>query len=233
MIVMSEKIQVLNIGIDDYTAKEAMKRTVEFLETEPVNTVEMITTDTLMYATGEPELRENIEQIDMVLPGEKEILEGVHITERKRLQEIQQKTYLKMVLRYFHKNHRRVFLLVETEEEAEAFYQYLSESYSGIQIVGMAKVSPEHSADDLVVNAVNGGETDCVVAALSAPEQQSFIVRNKNVINARLWLGIGKEQNPIYRSKGRMGKLIRLINHRIFKREVEKSRKKEIEAPVQ
>ena len=168
MIVMNEKIQVLNIGIDDCTAKEAMKQTVEYMGTEPVSVIELVTVDTVMYASEEPKLRESIECVDLVLPGEKEILEGADITEKRHLQEVEQRTYLRMFLRYLHKNHFRVFLLVETEEEAEAFYQYLEERYSGIQVAGMAKVSPTDSADDLVVNAVNGAET-CLLYTSPSP----------------------------------------------------------------
>ena len=84
MIVMNEKIQVLNIGIDDCTAKEAMKQTVEYMGTEPVSVIELVTVDTVMYASEEPKLRESIECVDLVLPGEKEILEGADVTALSR-----------------------------------------------------------------------------------------------------------------------------------------------------
>lgn len=230
---MGEKVQVLDIGIDAVTAKEAMKRTVEYMDTEPVSTIELITVDTLMYASGDPELKESIEKIDLVLPGEKEILKGVSSDEipgvKRKCQELEQRTYLKMAFRYFHKTHARVFLLVETEEEAESFYSFFADHYGGIQVAGMAKVASADAADDMVINAINGQEPDCVIAALSAPEQQNFIVRNKSTLNARLWLGIGKEENPVYREgKRRIDKLLQAINRQIFKREVEKSRKKEM-----
>lgn len=229
---MNEKIQVLDIGIDGCSAKEAMKQTVEYMKTEPVSVIEMVNVDTVMYASEEPKLKESIECVDLVLPGEKELLEGADVTEKRHLQEVEQRTYLRMFFRYLHKNHFRVFLLVETEEEAEAFYQYLEAEYSGIQVAGMAKVSPADSADDLVVNAVNGAEADCVIAALSAPAEQEFIVRNRSILNTRVWLGIGKGENPVYRSRSRMQKMVQFINHRLFKREIEKNRRKEMETAV-
>ena len=148
-----------------------------------------------------------------MIPGEKEILEGVDLGEKRQLQEIEQRTYLKMFFRFLHKNHSRVFLLVETEEEAEGFYRFLEEGYSGIQIAGMAKVSPTDEADDLVVNAVNGAETDCIIASLSSPGQEEFITRNRLLLNARVWLGVGKSENPIYRSRGRLERIAQFINH--------------------
>ena len=50
---MNGKIQVLNIDIDDCTAKEAMKQTVAYMGTEAINVIEMVTVDTLMYASGD------------------------------------------------------------------------------------------------------------------------------------------------------------------------------------
>ena len=50
---MDGRIQVLNIGIDDCTAKEAMKRTVAYMGTEAINVIEMVTVDTLMYASSD------------------------------------------------------------------------------------------------------------------------------------------------------------------------------------
>ena len=42
---MNDKISVLDIDIDNYTAKEAMKETVRYLESDPVNVVELVTVD--------------------------------------------------------------------------------------------------------------------------------------------------------------------------------------------
>ena len=38
----------------------------------------------------------------------------------------------------------------------------------------MAKVSAENRADDMLVNAINGAETDCVLSMLCSPLQEEF-----------------------------------------------------------
>ena len=68
--------------------------------------------------------------------------------------------FLRMFLRYLHKNHRRIYLLVESEEDGPELYDYLERAYGGIESVGMAKVSAQTRADDMLVNAINGGEVD-------------------------------------------------------------------------
>ena len=44
---MNEKIKVLGVSINHYTAKEAMKKVMEYMETEPINVIEMVTMNTL------------------------------------------------------------------------------------------------------------------------------------------------------------------------------------------
>ena len=46
--------------------------------------------------------------------------------------------------------------------------------------------------DELTVaNRINGTENDCILSIISAPKQEEFIAKNKNVLNSRVWLGLG------------------------------------------
>lgn len=111
------------------------------------------------------------------------------------------------------------------DEEAQAFYKFLNESYAGIQLLGMAKVSAEDKGDELVVNAVNGDEVDCVIAALSAPIREEFAENNKHLLNARVWLGVGKMLKMTRQDGSRKMRFVRFMTHRFFKREIQKNRK--------
>lgn len=219
---MSEKINVLDIEIDELTAKEAMKDSMNYMESEPISIIEMVTVDGLMQIKEVPSLREDVRKFDLVLAGDRTILEAAEVTERKFLQETENKTFLKMFIRYLHKNHKRVYLLVESGEEGEEFYRYLEHSYNGIQIVGLAKVSAEDQADEMLVNDINGGEVDCVLAALSAPLQEEFIARNRGVLNARIWLGLGKNLLPLGSRGAGFERVSQFVVKHIFKKEIEK-----------
>ena len=222
---MGGKINVLGIYIDNYTAKEAMKQSVEYMESEPVNIVDLVTVNTVMEMEGSTGLKEEISAFDLVLAGDRTILEAADIDERKYLQETERALFLKMFLRYLYKNHKRIYLLVETEEEGQILYEYLDRHYGGIQIVGMAKVIAEDRADDMLVNAINGAEADCVLSVLSSPLQEDFAVCNKNLLNTRMVLGIGKEMVPVFNRDTRIGRMSRFLLKRIFKKEMKKRKK--------
>lgn len=45
---MDRKMNVLGVQVDDYSAKEAMRQAIEYLQTEGINVIEMLTTDVLV-----------------------------------------------------------------------------------------------------------------------------------------------------------------------------------------
>ena len=221
---MNEKINVLDVNIDSCTAKEAMKETIAFLESEPVSVIDVVSVDGLMQMNDLSELKARMNEFDLVLPGEKLILEAAE--EARLPKEIDIKLYLKMFMRYLHKNHKRMYLLVESEEDGQEAFRYMQRTYSGIQLVGLAKVSAEGRADDMLVNAINGSEVDCILSALSVPLQEDFIAKNRNLLDVRVWVGVGNRMFSDLRQGLGQGKLAKFLLNHIFKREMEKNKLK-------
>ena len=209
---MNEKINVLDVNIDSCTAKEAMKETIAFLESEPVSVIDVVSVDGLMQMNDLSELKARMNEFDLVLPGEKLILEAAEEA--------------RMFMRYLHKNHKRMYLLVESEEDGQEAFRYMQRTYSGIQLVGLAKVSAEGRADDMLVNAINGSEVDCILSALSVPLQEDFIAKNRNLLDARVWVGVGNRMFSDHRQGLGHGKLAKFLLNHIFKREMEKNKLK-------
>lgn len=138
---MNSKINVLELELHNDTAKEAMQKVMDYMQTEPLNIVELISSDSLLLSKDDEVLRDNIGQSDLVLTVEKSFLELAGVTDRRRLQEAESGLFLKMVLHYFHKNHVRVFLLAESQEDSLRLQEYFENYYAGIEIVGVEAVA--------------------------------------------------------------------------------------------
>ena len=191
-MVMNNKINVLELELHNDTAKEAMQKVMEYMKTEPLSIVEFISSDSLLLSKDDEVLRDNISQADLVLTIEKSFLELAGVTDRKRLQEAENGLLLKMILHYFHKNQSRVFLLAESEEDRTRLAEYFEHYYSGIHLVGAEIVSSDRAMDDMILNSINGVEAECVISVLPSPLQETFVVRNRILLNTRVWLGLGK-----------------------------------------
>ena len=70
-----------------------------------------------MRATQLDGMKEELEKLDLLLPGDMAILEAAKITDRKRIQEMEDQTMLKMVFHYFHKNRCKIFILQDLRKK--------------------------------------------------------------------------------------------------------------------
>ena len=73
--VMKSRVNVLEIELNNNTAKEAMQKVMEYMQTEPMNIVEIISANTLVKSKEDENLKDNIAQADLVLAGEQAVLE--------------------------------------------------------------------------------------------------------------------------------------------------------------
>ncbi|MEF9840599.1 MAG: WecB/TagA/CpsF family glycosyltransferase [Lachnospiraceae bacterium] len=222
---MNKKINVLDVQIDNYTAKEAMILAMEYLQTECLNTVEVVSVNTLVKAGENIKLKDAIEDLDMIVAGDKAILEAAMITDHKSIQEIENQMFLKMLIRYMHKNHKRIFVLSETEEQAFIFCDYIERNYQGILLMDRLAFPGGIEYDDMILNRINGIEVECVISILDSPLQESFIQRNKALLNTKMWLGLGKNYKlPSGKSKTN-DRIKEFMTKRIFKHQIEKHKK--------
>ncbi len=223
---MKDKINVLDIEIDDCTAKEAMRLAIEYMESEPLNIIELVTVDDLMELEDLPVLKSEMSRFDIILAADRTILEAADVDSQKYLSEVDDRIFLRMFLHYLAKKRKRVYLLVESEEEGQEVYRYLEDSYKGLQIVGIAKVLAGGQGDDMLVNAINGEEVDCILSTLSSPLQEEVVVNNRGLLNVRIWLGLGKGSLLIGQNRRGQGKLGQFLKKILLKKEIEKRKKR-------
>lgn len=222
---MSKKINIMDVNIDICAAKEAMQTAIEAIDSDPVSVFELVTSENLLQLSTVPELKEKLAGFDLLLAGEITLLEAAGIAEKKYLQETQSREFVKMFMRYLHKHHKRIYLLTESGDELQDFQEYLHKFYNGVQVVGMTVVSKEGRADDMIVNAVNGSEADCVLSILSSPLQEEFIIRNRNLLNLHVWMNLGREIIPVCKKKMKQNWFTQFIVKRILQKEIEKTKK--------
>ncbi len=190
--------------IDNYTAKEAMTLAVEYLKKESIQTIEMITLGTLKYCKSDSygakaeiisgAKREwDFSDFDITFAENKTVLQTLGVADETLLKEAESQLFMKMFLHYLHKNRVKVFLIAENEEKLVDIKEYFRKHLWGIKIVETATIETHGISDDMILNRINGVEAECILAALSTPRRQEFIVRNRLLIHANLWLGLGTD----------------------------------------
>ena len=219
---MDEKIQVLGIEIDNYSAKDAVKYMVTYMGTEPVNVIEMVTMNTLGKFQQAEEAATLFQSVDLALAGDKGILQAAGVIEERRLKEVEELLFIKMVMRFLHKNSARVLLLAKDNADLEKMEGYISEDYANIRVIETATLEENGISDDKLLNLVNGAEVECILSTLPSPIEEEFIYRNRLLINARVWLGFGNLLGEMHKQKTIFQKVKEFILRQILKREMAK-----------
>lgn len=223
---MNESKEILGLRVDCLSAKEAMMRAMRFMENVPVDTIEILTMDALLSLSGYEAWTGNPAVPGLILPGDPEILDAADVQDEKTKKEIRNRTFLKMFLKYLQKNRRRVFLLAADEEDMDSLTDALERMNRRLVITGRALTGSAEGREEKVVNEINGTDTECIISVIPSPYQEMFIGENRELLNAKLWLGCGAVMKEI-RDDNAAGRFGRFLQKFMFRRRVERQQKKD------
>ena len=224
---MIKKIDIMGILLDDYTVREALHQIESFSDDNVLRSIESISMQMLMEAEQDEELRNAISSLDLAIVGQKEILEVAGVGTMQRIKETEENDFFYEFLKRLERNHKRLFLLGETEEKNNRIKEKLIEQYPQLSIVGEYALENCIGDQAAVINEMNAATPDVVLSVLPSPAQEHFFWEHKDKINARIWYGVGDVEID-----GRMGvkKMVTSLLHRgRLKSSIEKYEKKKEE----
>lgn len=220
---MNRKINIFGIDITVLTAKEVMKCAIQYLEEETVNTIELVTLEMLMKEKDDEIWREQVQKFDLLLPGEKALLETSEELEHNLVRDVDNATFLRMFFKYLQKNRKTLFLLAESEDELVRIQTVLKLYASSLLIAGQAVLPTDGSMEENVINEINGVEPDCILSGLSTPYGETFAVRRKALLNARLLLN-GILAVSESKEKKTSGRIVQFMMKKFFHYQVKKQK---------
>lgn len=94
--INDRKISIFDVEISCIKAKEAMMQAIEFMKGDSVNTIELVSMESLMKEHENPEWKKKVSMQDLVLPGSVEILEAAKTDDARLLRETDDKLFLRM-----------------------------------------------------------------------------------------------------------------------------------------
>lgn len=223
---MENKVKVLGIEIDNYSATEAMERIIPFFGNDVVNVVKVLYAKDLTAAGENDTLRMGIEHADLTIIGEKALLKAAEIDDKRRIKEVEQDTFLTLFLDYVRQIGSKIHFLAENEEDLNMMKAYFETYHADVQIAG-ASFMDEAKDADMVVNEINGSDAHVLIACLPFLIEEEFITENRNKLHLNMWLGAGRFQKSGSDGSSFGNPLKRFIEQGLFKRKVTKFKNKE------
>lgn len=213
-------MQVLGVDLQDYTVREAMRKTDYFLRDNKVSTIAYITTRGLMAAEESEELKNFLSDIDLTVAADSDILRAAGIENRNRIKEIENDEFMNEFLKKLVRGKRRVYLLTGTEEQLRELEICLKSYQQNLRIVGRFSLDALEKDEDWLINEMNGQLPDVVISNISSPQRESFFENNHMKMNARIWLMLKDKVVHATHRKDILWRAGEWISKKLFRRKV-------------
>ncbi|MFR8024903.1 hypothetical protein [Eisenbergiella massiliensis] len=221
-----QKYTILGIKLYDYGAREALRNTDSFLHNGALNTIAYISSSNLAQASEDEQLRECLEAVDMTICTEPDVLEAAGIAGRNRIREIDEKVYLRELLKKFGRNRNSVYLLADTHDNLEVLGEIISEYQDNLLIRGCGAYEDFGNQPERLVNALNDLAPDVVISRMPWPEDLYLMHDYGHFVNAELWVSLPFGAVTWVQNPSLFARLKRKLVYRAFAHNVNEYNKK-------
>lgn len=218
--MLMKVIDVLGMHITDYPLKEAVKQSLKYIGNGAMNTIFYVSSQVLLEAGENPQQKEWLESMDMILCGEPTVLEVLGEKSRERKNEIKQDAFLHEFIKKIARGKQKVYLVTDKQEKANQLESYLLELHGSVSIIGKYIWQEEDGAEELV-NELNDVLPDVIISQLPHAVQEKLICENRRMINASVWVALLYERAVKKRRVTFGPALDWLFYKRLFQRKVD------------
>lgn len=178
--------EILGIHIKDYSVREALHQTREYLSYNVPSVIFFLTRDVLLSVSDSEEHKAFIEEdAEVTMIASSDIFKAADVTEKGREREIDRNLYLKGLLRQLSKEHRRIYLITQSPVQMGELKTLLGTFENSLQIAGSYETADTALVED-VTNDVNTVTPYVVIMVMNGMEGMDFISAGKKYMNTKL-----------------------------------------------
>ena len=189
---MIKSVDFAGIQLDNYTVRETIMNVEKNMSDHGLHTIEEVNMDTLMLADSDDTVRAALDFVEHTVIAEAGILDAVGAGSYQRRHEIEHHDFFYELMKRIERNHKTMFVIGDSMERVEQMCELISDRYPKCEIVGMEALDECTGATDAVVNEMNAVAPDVILSIIPSPQQEHFLMENREKISAELWYGIGK-----------------------------------------
>ena len=212
------KMQVLSVGLNDYTVREAIRKVEEYFHDGKLHTIAYISKKGVMEADENEQVKEFITKMDLMVCTDSDILRAANVETWNRIREIDENIFMEEFLKKLIRQRKTLYILAETDVELLQLEEHLRSYQQNLHIVG--KYALEHlSADEeFVVNEINVLEPDVLVSILPPMRRIEFYDSNCMKLNTNIWLMLKEDVVLHNKNKGLLRRISERFMRGVFKK---------------
>lgn len=185
----SVRINVLGVGFDNVTMKEAVARGTELLGQPGAHYVVTPNPEIVEVCRENPEAMRAVNGADLVLADGVGVVKGARMLGTPLKTKVPGIEFAAGLMEEMAAKGMSLYLLGAKPGVAETAGKRLAEKYPGLTIAGTH--DGYFQDDGPVIEAIRNSGADAVFVCLGAPKQELWMARNGSATNARLLCGLG------------------------------------------
>lgn len=217
---MVKKIRLIGMEMDNFTLQEEMMQSETFYDRQELNIIRTMSIKMLSLAADSQAVRDGIGQADLLVVGDREILTEAGIYSSRRLREASEHGFMREFLSRMINRQTRFFLMAQDREQLGAFDEFLKTEYENMIVVGHCFLDGCSDGNDTAVNEINAAAPDVVLSVLASPQEDTFLLQEKEKIRARVWYSLGTDYKNAKKKPSVMFRVQQLIYKGRFKNAV-------------
>lgn len=194
-----DKVRILGIDIDKVDMAEATNQCINAINDEKKFFVITSNPEIMVNAGENKVLFDIIEKADLVVADGIGVVIGSKIVGKPLKERVTGIDLMENLLKYCNKEKKSVFLLGAKQGIAEKAGQNIKEKYPNIKIAGthhgyykgIHSKAKGHEEERKVIELINRADPDILFVAFGAPKQEYSISAYKDIINSKVFVGVG------------------------------------------
>ena len=213
-----KQVEILGVNVNSLTMAQAVEAVQQFIAEKKVALVATANAEMLMRATQDEELKDILNQADLVVPdGAGTVWAAGHLGE-PRPERVAGFDLAQELMREAPSRGDRVYFFGSAPGVADKAKAKAEELYPGIQVVGVRNGFFSEADEPQIIADIRAAKPDILLAALGVPKQEKWLKKHMQELQVPVSIGVGgtldvmagvMERAPLWMQKAKLEWLFR------------------------
>ena len=150
----------------------------------------ILTRSLCRWRPGDEQVKEYLEETDLMFCLEPDILEAAGIASPGRVREIEDRMFLREFLKRLARQHDKVYLLGDTDKQAQELQEMLLNAQENLNIVDVRGYEEFEYQPQRLMNAMNEAAPKVIFSRMTYPLDLELMHSGRKFLNAELWVAL-------------------------------------------
>ncbi len=183
---MIGRSRILGVPFDNLTEEEILKRIESFFFDSKEHTVLFLSVPLLMKARRSKAIKMFLEESDLIIPTGRLVYWGLKLLKREVRQRIDPSGLVKRIMIQSANLNKRIYLFGGKNFVVDEAVSNLKKEIPNLFIVGKYRGNYEKRDKENIINAMRKASPDIFFISLGSPEEEYWIMQNRDKINSKV-----------------------------------------------